>query len=74
EGLQFSPLPTLPIEYSHCIKYDTCMKLSEEQYKGIEALLPKQRGNVKIENLTALVYMRKHHRRKGAVGRMYRVL
>ena len=35
------------------------MKLSENQYRQIEKLLPKQRGNVKIDNrrlLSALIY------------------
>ena len=30
------------------------MKLSEEQYRRIKDLFPKQRGNVKIPNLTLL--------------------
>ncbi|WP_187149410.1 hypothetical protein [Treponema endosymbiont of Eucomonympha sp.] len=36
--------------------------MSEEQYQRIKKLLPKQRGNVKIENVTTLnvlVYMGK---------------
>jgi hypothetical protein len=35
------------------------MELTEKQYKRIEGLLPIQRGNVKISNLTllnALIY------------------
>jgi transposase len=36
-------------------KYDkTRYGITEEQYRRIKKLLPKQRGNVKIENLTAL--------------------
>jgi transposase len=30
------------------------MEISEEQYRKIQDLLPKQRGHVKIENLTVL--------------------
>jgi hypothetical protein len=30
------------------------MEISEEQYRKMQDLLPKQRGGVKIENLTVL--------------------
>ncbi|MDR1073843.1 MAG: transposase [Treponema sp.] len=39
------------------------MELTEKQYWQIQALLPKQRGNVKIENrilLNALIYRRQN--------------
>lgn len=39
------------------------MKLSESQYKRIEALLPKQRGNVSHSNLqvlNAILYITEH--------------
>jgi transposase len=50
------------------------MELTQEQYERIEHLLPRQRGNVEIENLTflrALQYMAENGCRWRAMPKIY---